>query len=190
MCRGKGKKTIFFSLVLIIILGLAVYGNSLNNEFIWDDESLIEKNIYIRNVSYIPQIFSEDLGTGDEKEYNFYRPIQTITYMVDYSLWKLDVKGYHLTNILLHICVALGIYCLINMIFKDNLLSLLTGSFFCRSSTSYRGRNLYFRSGRLFGPFIYAVMFYLLYKKFFLKERRHVRPYIIELYISPFIQGK
>ncbi len=128
--RVAQKKPVVLSVILIVLLGFAVYGNSLTGEFIWDDVFLIERNTYIRDASYIPKIFSEDLGAGAGKEYNFYRPVQLITYMADYSLWKLDVRGYHLTNILLHICVALSLYYLINAIFKDNLLALLTGSFF------------------------------------------------------------
>lgn len=124
------KKPAILSIILIIILGVTVYGNSLNGQFIWDDEHLIKDNIYIRNWSHMPQVFTEGIGAGSEMEYHFYRPFQIVTYMVDYSLWKLNVKGYHLTNILLHILVAVGIYCLINVLFNDNLLSLLTGSFY------------------------------------------------------------
>ena len=124
------KKIVLLSVFLIVVLGFTVYGNSINGEFIWDDNLLIKENIYIKDWSYIPKIFSEDVGSGSGIEYHFYRPLQMVTYMVDYSLWKLDVKGYHLTNIVLHILAALGVYCLFNFIFKDNLLSLLTAIFF------------------------------------------------------------
>ena len=124
------KKTIFLSILLIVTLGFAVYGNSLNGEFIWDDEHLILDNTYIKNFSHIPKIFTQDIGASGGREWNFYRPIQVITYVIDYSLWKLNVKGYHFTNILVHVLTALGIYCLINIIFNDNLLSLLTGMLF------------------------------------------------------------
>ena len=40
------KKSSFPPFILIIILGFAVYGNSLNNEFLWDDELLIVTNDY------------------------------------------------------------------------------------------------------------------------------------------------
>ena len=130
MEKPPKKNTIFLSAILIIILGFTVYSNSFDNEFLWDDTILIIDNAHIKDTKHIPEIFTQDLGAGSGNQWNSYRPIQAITYMADYSLWKLDVKGYHLTNILLHIFVALSIYFLINMIFKDNLLSLLTGSFF------------------------------------------------------------
>ena len=107
MDAARNKKKFFLPIILIIILGFAVYGNSLNGQFIWDDEHLIENNPNIKSWSYLPRIFTEDIGAGGGKEYSFYRPLQMMTYMADYSLWRLNVKGYHLTNIILHILVAL-----------------------------------------------------------------------------------
>lgn len=124
------KGTQFILITLIIVTGLYAYSNSLSGEFIWDDNSLIKNNAYIKDYSHISKIFTKDIfaGTGDES--NFYRPLQTFTYIVDYSLWKLNVEGYHLTNILLHILVALGIYWLVNILWGDRLLSFFTSLLF------------------------------------------------------------
>ena len=124
------KGTIFASVILIIILGFAVYGNSVNGKFIWDDDYLIRDNIRIKNWSHIAKIFTKNIAAGAGEKYDFYRPAQMFTYMIDYSLWKLDVKGYHLTNILLHILVALSIYWLISILYGNRALSLLTSILF------------------------------------------------------------
>ncbi|MFC1508200.1 tetratricopeptide repeat protein [Candidatus Omnitrophota bacterium] len=125
------KKTLFISIILIIILGFSVYGNSLNGKFLWDDDSLVKNNFYIRDCSNIGKLFSGEISTDTTfGEVRFYRPIQMITYLMDYSLWKLDVKGYHLTNILIHILVALSIYWLVSIFFGDSLISLLASLFF------------------------------------------------------------
>jgi tetratricopeptide (TPR) repeat protein len=124
------KHLIVTSLILIILLGLVIYSNSLNGKFIWDDDALVKYNIYIKNWSHLTNIFSEDIGAGAQGKYSFYRPLLMITYMIDYSLWKLDVLGYHLTNIILHILVALAIYWFINLVFEDKLLSFLASALF------------------------------------------------------------
>lgn len=121
---------IFLSITLIIVLGFAAYGNSLNNGFIWDDDILVENNEHIKSWSYLAQVFTKDLGAGTGNEFTSYRPIQTATYMMDYSLWKLNPRGFHLTNIVLHIAAALSLYWLINIIFNNNFLSLLTAALF------------------------------------------------------------
>jgi len=126
----KTVTVLYFHIALIIILGFSVYANSLNGQFLWDDGTFIKDNIYIKNPSYIPKIFTKDLFRGGAKKSNYYRPLQMITYMIDYSIWRLDVRGYHLTNILLHISVALAVYWLINALYRDRLISLLTSIFF------------------------------------------------------------
>ncbi|MFC1624175.1 tetratricopeptide repeat protein [Candidatus Omnitrophota bacterium] len=124
------KKNLLISIALIAILGLAVYSNSLNGKFIWDDEFLVEKNVCIKDFSNIKKVIVENITVLEERKWSSYRPLQIFTYMIDYSLWKLDVRGYHLTNILLHILVALGIFWLVNILFKDTFLSFLSSIFF------------------------------------------------------------
>lgn len=115
---------------IIIVLGFAVYSNSLNGKFVWDDDFLIKENECIRNWHSTPELFTASVMAGFGKESNTYRPIQLVTYMIDYHLWGLNVKGYHLTSIILHILVALSIYWLINILFRDNRLSLFASALF------------------------------------------------------------
>ncbi len=118
------------SIILIIMLGFTVYSNSLNGEFICDDYYHVKDNVHIKDWTKLPNIFTESIGAGGALKSNFYRPVQALTYMIDYHLWKLNVYGYHITNILLHILVALGIYWLINILYDNNLLSLFTSALF------------------------------------------------------------
>ncbi|MGD9015193.1 MAG: tetratricopeptide repeat protein, partial [Candidatus Omnitrophota bacterium] len=124
------RKTVFVSIALIAGLGFLVYANSLNGKFVWDDDFLVKNNVYLKNWAHLPKIFTEDDGTGGGTKYNFYRPLRIVTYMIDYHLWKLDVRGYHFINIVLHIGVACCIYWLITLLFGDWLLALLAGAFF------------------------------------------------------------
>ncbi len=124
------QKRYILSLVLITILGFVVYGNSLNGQFIRDDSPLVKDNTYIKSWSNISKIFTKNIAAGGGEKWNSYRPLQVITYMMDYSLWKLNPKGYHLTNILFHIFAALSIYWLINILYSQEPLALFTGILF------------------------------------------------------------
>lgn len=84
--------------ILIIILGFIVYANSLNGKFVWDDEDLVRNNVHIRSLSHIQEVFTEDVEVGKGKRSSLYHPLQIFTYLIDYSLWKSNVIGYHLTN--------------------------------------------------------------------------------------------
>ena len=55
-CRGDrpvapassiGKRKVFLSVILIALLGFAVYANSIGGAFIWDDSHLVEDNLYL-----------------------------------------------------------------------------------------------------------------------------------------------
>jgi tetratricopeptide (TPR) repeat protein len=124
------KKIYLVSIALIVVLGFITYGNSLNGEFIRDDISLIRDNVYIKSWSKILMCFSQNIAVGSGQMWNAYRPLQMVTYMIDYSIWGLNAKGYHLTNTVLHILVALTIYFFINIVFGDRLLSLFTSMLF------------------------------------------------------------
>ena len=125
-------RTVFLSALLIIVLGFAVYANSVNGQFIWDDYHLVKENAYIAKWSRpnLENIFTKGIREGAGRKGNTYRPMQMITYMIDHSLYGLKVQGYHLTNIIIHVLVALSIFWLINILFRDNLISLFTAALF------------------------------------------------------------
>lgn len=127
---GHKKIHIFLSALLITALGFTVYANSFNGKFIWDDDYLVKDNIYIRSWARLPEIFTKDTIAVSTIKFSFYRPLQILSYNLDYSLWKLKTIGYHFTNILLHVLVALSIFWLINILSNNVLLSLLTSSLF------------------------------------------------------------
>ncbi|MFH1867420.1 MAG: tetratricopeptide repeat protein [Candidatus Omnitrophota bacterium] len=118
------------ALIFIAVLGAIVYANSVTDTFIWDDEPLVKNNVYIKSLSHTQNIFTSDIGKGASRKSNSYRPLQILTYALDYSFWRLDARGYHITNILLHIISALSLYWLISLLFKRKLLSFLVSIFF------------------------------------------------------------
>ena len=119
----KEKFRFFIRPAVIAALGFIVYFNSLWGEFIWDDAALIKDNAYIKSWTKIANIFTENIGSGAGAEINFYRPLQIVSYMADYSVWGLNVIGYHLTNTLLHVLVALALYWLIFTLYRNYWLA-------------------------------------------------------------------
>lgn len=127
---NKSNNISLLHFLLIIIAGFCVYSNSLAGEFVWDDQILIEDNIYLKNFCNTSKVFS-DVGYLDvDKGYSYYRPLQILSYMADYSLWKFNVFGYHLTNIILHILTSIVLYWFILVIFKNKLTAFFTSILF------------------------------------------------------------
>ncbi|MBN1794099.1 MAG: tetratricopeptide repeat protein [Candidatus Omnitrophica bacterium] len=121
---------VFAAIILIAIAGCIVYSSALSGKFILDDILLIQNNVYLQDPSYIPALFTKNISAGVGMSNNFYRPLQMLTYLVEYSLWGDSPVAYHVTNILFHILAACAVYWLISILFGDHLLALLTGLFF------------------------------------------------------------
>lgn len=126
----KNKKVLSLAIILITALGFIAYASSLNGKFVLDDELLIKDNVFIRNLPGIEKFFTTNIMAGAGMVSAFYRPLQMITYALDYAVWNLNVTGYHITNMILHIFVALCIYWMIDILYNDNKLSFLTSALF------------------------------------------------------------
>lgn len=121
------RQTFILSVLLIIVLGVIAYSNSFKGQFLWDDLFIIRDNPYIQNWSHLKDILTGNLA-GELKK--LYRPVQMLTYVVDYSAWKTNVAGYHITNLVLHLLVALCLYKFIDLLFNNKTLSLFTSLLF------------------------------------------------------------
>lgn len=107
-------------LLLSLLFIFLTFHRALNGVFINDDIRLIETNLYIRDSSYLKHNLTHDFGNvslsdaaRDAKQPNFYyRPLITLSYMLDYQLHGLEPWGYHLTNIILHLLNVLLVYLL------------------------------------------------------------------------------
>ena len=124
------KKSTILSIFFLAITGMGVYFNALGGGFVWDDRVLVLDNQYIRSFTNLPGAFTSDLMKFNVLKLNFYRPLQTISYMWDYHFWGLDPFGYHLTNILLHVACAVLIFFLALFLSRDVLLSFFSALIF------------------------------------------------------------
>lgn len=113
------KTKIFFLLILALIVFL-IYGKSINFEFLnLDDEKLIGSNInFISDIRNLPKIFLTGCYyTKNSKDY-YYRPILSLSFILESSLFGKNSKISHITNIILFI---LSIYLMYVFLLKLNL---------------------------------------------------------------------
>ncbi len=116
-------------LLLLLFLACGAYFNALENGFLWDDEHLVVTNSYIRNSTYLGKIFLSDLRHGEIPS-NFYRPLLTASFMMDYYLWGQNPAGYHATNIALHTLAAFLLFALMQQLNLSVRTSFLIAALF------------------------------------------------------------
>jgi protein O-mannosyl-transferase len=116
--------------LLLVIATVATYLNCLPNRFVWDDELLIEDNSYIRNATYISTVFTTDLFHDAGERAAYYRPLQTVSYMINYFFWGLNPLGYHVVNILCHLGCVLLLWRFIHKLSGDAVMALVVAALF------------------------------------------------------------
>ncbi len=117
----------FFAVTLLVVL---LYANTIPNPFIWDDDGLVVSNVFIRTWQNWLRVFASDLYSGTLSGSNFYRPVQMLSFMLDYRLWHLSAAGYHLTNILLHSLSSFFVFVFLLVVSGRKRVSLLAALLF------------------------------------------------------------
>jgi tetratricopeptide (TPR) repeat protein len=98
-----------FAVLLVFVAVFASYAPALRNGFVWDDTALILRDPLIRSWRLIPEGFNHFLFT-DATASDFYRPIQRLTYTLDYAAFAFRPAPYHLTSILCHAAAAIAFF--------------------------------------------------------------------------------
>ncbi|OGK13252.1 hypothetical protein A3A93_00540 [Candidatus Roizmanbacteria bacterium RIFCSPLOWO2_01_FULL_38_12] len=111
------KTTIFFSLFFI---GILIYGNTLFNDFVWDDREIIKllSHLQIRDV---PSFFI-DSQSQSGGSIPLYRPLTTFFLIIQYTIFGASPFLFHFVQIILHVFNSFLIF----YIFKKLLKHLIT----------------------------------------------------------------
>jgi protein O-mannosyl-transferase len=115
--RCAGNEWVRFG--LLILLGFIIRMPSLSGEMVWDDTALIRDNPLIKSPVFVLEVFRHHLFLDSFSAH--YRPVQNLSFMVDYLLWAGNTYGFHLTNVLLHVLSGLLLYRLLQRLFASSL---------------------------------------------------------------------
>ncbi len=111
-----------WTLACLLTLGCAAaYVNTLDGQWVWDDVSSVLLHKHAQQPAKFFQLFQEDQHAFGRGQGNFYRPLVTASFMVDYalsggphpdeyperSLPQVSPFLFHITNILWHLGAAL-----------------------------------------------------------------------------------
>ncbi|WP_018628332.1 tetratricopeptide repeat protein [Niabella aurantiaca] len=84
--KTKKRKSLLISGLLLLILLLLAYANHFDNGFHFDDSHTIQENLAIRNLSNIPEFFTNADLFSTSPTHRGLRPLVTTTLAIDYSL--------------------------------------------------------------------------------------------------------
>jgi len=103
-------------LAFIVVAGLLAYSNSFRGEFAFDDHEQLVENPLLRSLhNYLSS------PSGYRAVPNRY--LTYLTFALNYRLGGLDVAGYHVVNVAIHILNALLVFALVRLSFRTPHLS-------------------------------------------------------------------
>lgn len=114
------KKT-YLHVLVIAIIGLVAYSNSFNVPFQFDDLRIIPDNPYIKNLENFNFLKEHQYNPRDE--YNTRRYLGYLSLALNYRWGGLEVTGYHIVNLLIHLINGTLVYFFITLTFKTPYFS-------------------------------------------------------------------
>ncbi len=104
-------------MILLVIIALAVFANSLSGEFVYDDGRQIVRNPLIQDNALIGKALSSDVwafkGDGTYTASNYWRPTFTTFHILNFRLFGLEPFGWHFLNLLFHAGICALIFLLL-----------------------------------------------------------------------------
>jgi len=105
-----------FHVALVLVIGVLIYANSLDVPFYFDDFLQIINVPLVKNLSYFinPDAARAYPGYGGFVS----RYFGYFTFALNYSFGGLNVTGYHLVNLAIHLAASLLVYSLVCLTFR------------------------------------------------------------------------
>ena len=128
---SEGKKSII-QMVIVFCGPVLLYLQSITYGFTnFDDNILILKNAaYLGDLHNLHKVFQTDAFI--DKMTPFYRPMQTLTYMLDIQLaGKVEAAAFHLTNVVLLGFISCALFILLKKFHVAPYLAVLASMLYC-----------------------------------------------------------
>lgn len=107
-----------FVIISIISTVLLSYNDIYTYFFTTADALTLIETSRVQSFNDIVRIFTKHMmsDTKFESLARYYRPIGMLTFSLDYSIWKLNPLGYHLTDLIIHILVSITVFFLMQLL--------------------------------------------------------------------------
>lgn len=106
-------KSFLVPLIIIFTFIFLIYENTLEGDFIYDDEIIVETEvIHANTLSQVPAVlFSEGSVSMDRK-------FGMLSFAINYYFNRLDPYGYHLVNMIIHLLNGFVLYLMVRLTLK------------------------------------------------------------------------
>lgn len=110
-------------MAIVILIGAAVYSNSLFNSFVWDDEEQIVQNVLVHSIKNLPGYFSgSTFNTGGAGGLTgiYYKPMMTSLFSLVYTFFGPRPFFFHFLQTMIHLMNIGLIFGIFNKLLTKN----------------------------------------------------------------------
>lgn len=134
IASSLNPKSLWWIVVAVILAALLIYWPNPRMGYVLDDHYVIARNPVVKNPS-AAGIFSSGLFDSakrqTESKLNYYRPLLTASFSLDYKLWGLNPYAQRLVNAGIHVLNCLLVFALFYLLFGKAERAGIAAILFC-----------------------------------------------------------
>lgn len=135
MLPSVERREILVQAVLVVLLALLAFANTLSNGFVGTDRAaIVEGKALLRSGTELARAFAKPAWTFREASSTgkggYFRPVSSISYTIDHAFYGKRPAGYHATNAVLHAAASLLLFLLLRRLFARSRVPLLAALLF------------------------------------------------------------
>lgn len=127
--EAKDSQKDLLCILVITLVTLLCFANSLSGEFIFDDYIAVVEHPTVKYLSNIPKLFLQGYF-GDDSSAGLYRPLTSLSFAINFAISGQNPTSYHLLSIFIHIINSGLIYVLTYFYSRQRFLALMSALFF------------------------------------------------------------
>ncbi len=116
----------------VLLITSVTFLGVLRFEFVYDDNTLIVNNPFVRSWKFLPQYFANSMWklSGNSQNDNYYRPLFLVWTRLNYALFAGRPFGWHLATLVLYIAATWLVYRVIRQMCGRSDLAWITALVF------------------------------------------------------------
>ena len=116
LLRSASDRALAHPRWLVLLAAVLVYANTIQNQPVLDDTWAIFDNPLVKHLDQVGAIFRHSYGFAAHG--TLYRPLTILSYAVNWAIGGLNVVGYHVGNLALHVLCSLLVFNLVVLLCK------------------------------------------------------------------------
>lgn len=172
-----------FPYIILAIVGVLVYANMLSNAMFWDDYDFILNNQFVRNFD-IGHIFTENIIAGAGFVSNYFRPILSLIFALEWHFFGNWTIGYHFISLIFHIANGLLLFNIFKKIFNRTLIPFFVSLIFLIHPLQVEAVAYANSLGDSLSVFLmFLAIFFYLKTNLLLSDSNRLRNYFLALFL-------